>query len=454
VNLKQYKNIYFLGIGGIGMSALARYFNSRSFHVLGYDKTPSELTDSLKNENISIHFDEEYDLSQLSKEDTFVIYTPAIPKNFSELTYFQKNDFIILKRAEVLGLITESSKGIGVAGTHGKTTTSTLLAHVLHESDLGCNAFLGGISSNYDSNIIINKNSEYSVIEADEFDRSFLKLKPFASILTSTDPDHLDIYGNDETIKDSFQEYIDLTADLGCCVIKKELGVEFKGRNFTYSINEPDADFFANHFRYENGAFLFDIKDNINGAYYKGIELGLPGIHNAENATAVFAMVKFLGLNPENVLASFKSFQGVKRRFDIHVKGKKVYIDDYAHHPSEIKAFLSSVRLLFPTKKIRSIFQPHLYSRTNDFMDDFALELSNVEESHIMPIYPARELPMTGVTSEALLAKITTNKKLLEKDKLIDSLGQGDYDVLVTMGAGDIDRFIEPIKEFIRKENG
>ncbi len=453
MELKNFNSIYFLGIGGIGMSALARYFHSQGFKVSGYDKTPSEITSQLISEGIEVRFQELSHLCSFDLKKDLIVYTPAIPKDFSELLYFQKNEFNVLKRSQVLGLITKASKGIGVAGTHGKTTTSTLLAHVLHESDLGCNAFLGGISSNYQSNIIINKESEYTVVEADEFDRSFLQLSPFCSILTSADPDHLDIYQNDETIKKTFQEYIDLTNELGCCVIKKELGYEFKGRNFTYSIVDPEADFYGDKFRYENGAFLFDLKDKLNGQKIRGVELGLPGIHNAENALAVFAMCKFLNIPEDSIFQSFKTFKGVWRRFDIHQRKPKVYIDDYAHHPKEIKAFLDSVRLLYPGKKIRSIFQPHLYSRTADFMDEFAEELSVVDECHVMPIYPARELPIPGITSEKLLEKVRAPKRLLEKEQVLDSLKDGDYDVLVTMGAGDIDRFVQPISEQLKSGN-
>lgn len=451
MELKDYHNIYFLGVGGIGMSALARYFKSQDFRIFGYDKTPSDLTAELESEGIEIHYDEKFDLSGFNPESTFVVYTPAIPNDFSELVYFKERGFKILKRSEVLGLITKSSKGIGVAGTHGKTTTSTMLAHVMHLSDLGCNAFLGGISSNYNSNIIINKNSEYSVIEADEFDRSFLQLSPYCSILTSIDPDHLDIYGTQEILRETFGEYLELTNQLGCAVVKKELEYHFSGRNYTYSVNESDADFYGHRFRYENNKFCFDIKDNLNGKIYRGIELGLPGVYNAENATAVFAMASFLNVDTQNVIQALASFKGVKRRFDMHVNGSKVYIDDYAHHPKEIKAFLSSVKLMFPNKKIRSIFQPHLYSRTQDFMDEFAQELSVVDESFVMPIYPARELPIEGVTSEALLDKMTGNKRLIQKEEMMDQLNQGDFDVLVTMGAGDIDRFVKPLTDEMKK---
>lgn len=427
------------------MSALARYFHSQEFKVSGYDKTPSDLTKQLEAEGIQIAFEAKESLENFDSEKVLVVYTPAIPKDFPELVYFQKEGFQVLKRSQVLGLITKASKGIGVAGTHGKTTTSTLLAHVLNHSELGCNAFLGGIASNYNSNIIINKESEYTVVEADEFDRSFLQLSPFCSILTSADPDHLDIYGNDESIKQTFQEYIDLTDRLGCCVVKKEIGYQFEGRNYTYSINDPEADFFGDKFRYENGSFLFDIKDNLNGKNIKNVELGLPGIHNGENAIAVFAMCSFLNVPEDIILEGLKSFKGVWRRFDIHLKKPIVYVDDYAHHPKEIKAFLDSIRLLYPGKKVRSIFQPHLYSRTQDFMDEFAEELSKSDECFLMPIYPARELPIPGVTSEKLLEKVQGEKRLIKKDELVESLSDGSYDVLVTMGAGDIDRFIQPI---------
>lgn len=434
------------------MSALARYFKSQGFEVLGYDKTSSDLTLNLEKEGIEIHYDENHDLSRYQSHSTLVVFTPAVPTDFSELIFFKNNNFQILKRAEILGMITKRSKGIGVAGTHGKTTTSTLLAHVLHQSELGCNAFLGGISSNYNSNIILNEHSDISVIEADEYDRSFLNLSPFCSILTSADPDHLDIYGNDETIKKTFQEYLDLTDKEGCCVVKKELDYYANSRLITYSIIDDSADYYASSFRYEKGSFLFDLHDGILNKKHQNIELGLPGIYNAENATSVFAMCRFLGLSSDMIIKAFKSFKGVKRRFDIHVKSNKVYIDDYAHHPKEIKAFIESVKLMFPGKKIRSIFQPHLFSRTQDFMDEFAAELSKVDQSFVLPIYPARELPIPGVTSDVLLAKIRTKKKLIEKEDLMDSLLDDDFDVLITMGAGDIDRFVQPFKKYFEGE--
>lgn len=450
VDLSKFKKIYFLGIGGIGMSALARYFHQKGFEVSGYDKTPSSLTDTLMEEGISIHFE---DLgsnvsNQIEKESTLVIYTPAIPKNMLEYNFILDQQFTILKRAQILGLITRNSKGLCVAGTHGKTTTSTMLAHMLYTSLLKCNAFLGGISSNYNTNFIASTSSEYTVIEADEFDRSFLQLIPFASIITACDADHLDIYGDEENFLKGFQEYANLIESQGLLVIKKGLPLKSTAKTITYSLTE-EADFQGKNLRSENGMQVMDVFFQDNS--WDKIELGLPGIHNAENALACIALCVFLGLTEDEIRHGLTTFLGVKRRFEYHVKTDDiVYIDDYAHHPTELKALIDSVRLLYPTKQISLVFQPHLFSRTNDFMEGFANELSKVDNLYLLPIYPARELPMPGVTSDVLLSKITSKTKhLVEKDALINLIELSTNQVVLTVGAGDIDRLVKPLKEKI-----
>ncbi|MES2587934.1 MAG: UDP-N-acetylmuramate--L-alanine ligase [Bacteroidota bacterium] len=448
MNLEKYKNIYFLGIGGIGMSALARYFNLIGFNVAGYDKTPSPLTEELQKEGIDIHF-EDFGTSipapYSNKEETLVIYTPAIPQNLGEYLHLKHNEFTLLKRAQVLGLITQNSKGLGVAGTHGKTTTSTMLTHLLNESRLKCNAFLGGISSNFSSNFVSDENSELTVIEADEFDRSFLQLHPYATIITSTDADHLDIYGDAKTFLEGFQLYANQIDNNGLIVMKKGLELNSETNIQTYAINQK-ADFEGKNLRIEDGKFFMDITSpNFS---WENIELGLPGIHNAENALACIALCTFLGLNETEIRHGLKTFKGVKRRFEYKIRTEKiVYIDDYAHHPTEIKALVDSVKLIYPDKKITGVFQPHLFSRTRDFIDGFAHELSQLDELILLPIYPARELPMEGITSEFLLSKCTnTNKKVLFPKEALEVLKNRVEGVILTIGAGDIDRIVPELK--------
>lgn len=447
-SLESFKNVYFLGVGGIGMSALARYFKLKGLVVGGYDKTPSVLTAALEIEGIEIHFEdlgENIPLKYKNKSTTLVVFTPAIPKELKELNFFQENDFTLLKRSQVLGLITRSSKGLGVAGTHGKTTTSTMLTHILNESHLKCNAFLGGISANFNSNFVASETSEYTVIEADEFDRSFLQLSPFASIITSTDADHLDIYGDAETFKTGFQAYANQIDEKGILILRKGLELTSTAPICTYAINEM-ADFSGVNLRSENGYFCMDVKTP--GGSWDNVDLGLPGIHNAENALACIALCNFLGLSEEEIRHGLKTFKGVKRRFEFQVRTEQlVYIDDYAHHPTEIKALVDSVRLLYPDKKITGVFQPHLFTRTRDFIENFAKELSKVDELILLPIYPARELPIEGVTSETLLHLCTVdNKKVLSPNEAIALLGKRTDGVLLTIGAGDIDRIVEPLK--------
>lgn len=448
IALSKYTKVYFLGIGGIGMSALAKYFISEGKEVLGYDKTPSTITDDLLKLGGKIHFE---DLGNgvkeiTSKENTLVIRTPAVPVNFGELLAFQEEEFQIFKRSEVLGILTRNYKGLGVAGTHGKTTTSCLLAHVLNESSLHCNAFLGGISSNFGSNFLSNPEAEFTVIEADEFDRSFLQLKPFASIVTAMDADHLDIYGTVENFNKGFEDYANLIDADGLLVLKHGLALKPNAKTVTYAVNDSNANYNATDLRFENEQFIFNVTGpNIK---WENVILGIPGIHNAENALSCIALLLWLGLSEGEIRHGLSTFKGVKRRFEYHCKSDNfTFIDDYAHHPTEIKAFLDSIDLLYPNRKVVGIFQPHLFSRTRDFFDGFAEQLSRLDELILMPIYPAREEPIEGVTSEALLDKITAKaKSIVEAANMLSHIENLDDCVLLTIGAGDIDRLVQPIK--------
>jgi UDP-N-acetylmuramate--alanine ligase len=448
IRLSQFDRAYFIGVGGIGMSALARYFVAQGWKVAGYDKTPSVLTDQLIREGVAIHFD---DLgSELPEEfttaTTLVIYTPAIPGDHGELNFFLKQGAVLLKRSEVLGLITRQSKGLGVAGTHGKTTTSSMLAHVLNESSLGCNAFLGGIATNFESNLVLHPSSAFTVIEADEFDRSFLQLTPYASIVTSNDPDHLDIYGDANYFREGFRLYSELIDPKGILIQKEGLDLRAACAKRTYGIDSSTADLSGFNLRFSEGTFLMDVR--CGAEIWEGVELGIPGIHNAENALGCIGLCQFLGLSEAEIRHGLKTFAGVKRRFEYKVrKPKLVYIDDYAHHPTEISALVSSVRLLYPGQKIIGIFQPHLFSRTRDFFQGFAEELAKLDELVLLPIYPAREEPIPGVTSAALLEKISmANKQLLDPKAALEQIGMREEGIILTIGAGDIDRIVEPLK--------
>lgn len=452
ISLVNYKNVYFLGIGGIGMSALAKYFIAEGKAVGGYDKTTSPITDNLIELGAQIHFEdrnEQIPLPFSNKKETLVIRTPAVPANFGELHFFQRENFSLFKRSEILGVLTRNYKGLGVAGTHGKTTTSCLLAHMLHESHLKCNAFLGGISSNFNTNYIGEKNAEFTVIEADEFDRSFLQLKPYASIITAMDADHLDVYGTVENFQQGFLAYADLVDDDGVIVSHYGLPIQTKTEQYTYATNNANADFHITDIRFENEAFLFTIHGP--NLLWKDVELGIPGIHNAENALACVILCLWLGLEEEVIRHGLKTFKGVKRRFDYHIRTKDlVYIDDYAHHPTEIKALLDSIELLYPNRKKIGIFQPHLFTRTRDFFDGFVEQLSRLDECILMPIYPAREEAIEGITSEKLLEKITAKEKqILQAHEIPNYTKTLNNTVLLTIGAGDIDRVITPIKQAI-----
>tara|TARA_B110000285_G_scaffold84373_1_gene96844 strand:+ start:3318 stop:4703 length:1386 start_codon:yes stop_codon:yes gene_type:complete len=452
-HIAQFDRAYFIGIGGIGMSSLSRYFNNLGWKVAGYDKTSTPLTQTLEQEGIEIHYDDlGPSIPELfqNKEKTLVIYTPAIPINHGELMHVKHNDFQLFKRAEVLGMITRNTKAIGVAGTHGKTTTSTILTHLLHTSNLKCNAFLGGIATNFNSNFVSSKESQLTVIEADEFDRSFLQLNPFASIITSTDADHLDIYGSENQILEGFQEYINLTDKAGFVV--KHINANIKHSNLiTYNAEIAEssmlADYNGYNLQFKEGKFSFDLK--IPNGIWENIILGIPGIHNVANAIACIITAIELGVSEKTIRLSLETFKGVKRRFEYHIKKEnKVYIDDYAHHPTEIKALVSSIRLLYPNKKITAVFQPHLFTRTQDFFNEFAKELSEIDDLVLLPIYPAREEPITGVTSDALLSIISSNHKIvLKPNDAIQHCVTSQSEIILTIGAGDIDEIINPIKQ-------
>ena len=449
ISFDQFNAAYFVGVGGIGMSALARYFKSLGWEVSGYDKTPSALTHELINEGIHIHFEDlgEVAISTLPNiQQTIFIYTPAIPRDHKELAFIRDKGLSLFKRSEVLGLITRQSKGLGVAGTHGKTTTSSMLAHILNQSSKPCDAFLGGIATNFNSNLLIGKGAEYTVIEADEFDRSFLQLKPFASIVTSTDADHLDIYGDSNEFIQGFQQYTQLIDPAGCLVKREGLDVYSSAETITYALDSESADYAASNLRMDDGRFYMDVRTP--KTLWSQVELGIPGIHNAENALACIALLEFLSVSENEIRTGLSTFLGVKRRFEYHLrKPNLVYIDDYAHHPTELSALISSIRLLYPDKKITGIFQPHLFSRTRDFFDGFAKELSKLDDVILMPIYPARELPIEGVTSEALLEAISLkSKKILSPEEVLESFKGFKEGVVLTIGAGDIDRIVEPLK--------
>ena len=443
MNIDKINSAHFIGIGGIGMSNLARYFLSRGVLVSGYDRVESNLTKSLISEGAVIHYLDE--IQQIRNIDSLdlVVYTPAIPENNQQLSYFNQSTVTLLKRAEVLGEITKGSYCVAVAGTHGKTTTSCIVAHMLEYSGVGCTAFLGGIATNYNSNFILNSNTKFVVVEADEYDRSFLNLSPDIVLLTSIDADHLDVYGSEEQVQDSFQEFVNLIPTNGNLISNFGLKI-LRDSKTTYGENK-NADFNIINKRVKDGEHYFDLEYGSN--LIQNIQLGIQGNHNIHNAVAVFALGLELGIDKEIIKNSFATFKGVKRRFEYKIKTESlIYIDDYAHHPKEIEACLNSVKELFPGKKITVVFQPHLYSRTKDFLDDFGLSLSNIDEVILLDIYPARELPIPGVNSTILLDKISCqNKMLVEKKELIPELENRFLEVLLTLGAGDIDELVSPI---------
>lgn len=450
--MNKYENYYFLGIGGIGMSAIARYFNHAGYRVSGYDRTPSALTAQLEKEGIAIHYENRIDAIPEDVEKTFVIYTPAIPADLGEFIHIREKGYPMCKRSRALGEIARNQKCLAVAGTHGKTTTSTLLAHLLTSSGEGCNAFLGGISKNYDTNLLLSKNNVL-VAEADEFDRSFLQLFPDIAVITAADADHLDIYNDYAHVVEAFGEFASQIRPEGALILKYGVDIpldKVKGRIYRYAYDTP-CDFYASDIKgIEGGKFDFTI--NTPMCRIEHCSVGVPGWVNVENAVAASAIAILHGSDPKAIREGLATFSGVKRRFDIHVNGTKhAYIDDYAHHPNELKAAISSMRNIFPGRKLCGIFQPHLYTRTRDFADEFAQALSNLDSLIMLPIYPARELPIEGVRSEMIFDKVTIDDKVLvEKDKLMETIKSRETDVLGTFGAGDVDRFIPVIEEYVK----
>jgi len=450
MNLEKIHSIYFIGIGGIGMSALARYFNARGKKISGYDRTSSELTGELMREGMQIHFEENTEI--IPKEVDLVVYTPAIPDDHEELKFYREHHYHVVKRSELLEAVTKDSFTIAVAGTHGKTTTTSMIAHILKDSDYDCTAFLGGIAANYNSNFLIGKNNTI-VVEADEYDRSFLKLHPAIGVITSCDPDHLDVYGNEEGVVKAYGDFANQIKSDGVLITKKKLPFLAYYSHFNtqfYSVSD-DTDFHANNLHLENGTYTFDFSTPEYSI--TNIHLAVAGYHNVENAVAAGAVGFQLGIEKKKIQNALSTFKGVKRRFEFIFRNEKtVFIDDYAHHPYEIRAFLKSVREIFPNKKITCIFQPHLYTRTRDFADDFGKSLSLADEVILLPIYPARELPIEGVSSEMLLDKISVpNKKVVEKNDLINELQKRKLEVLLTVGAGDIDQMVEPIAQMLKQ---
>lgn len=457
MNIETIKSVYFVGAGGIGMSALVRYFLSKGKNVAGYDKTPSDLTETLIKEGADIHYDDNICLIPdycKDKESTLVVFTPAIPNTHSELSYFRNNGFEIMKRAQVLGIITKSSRGLCVAGTHGKTTTSSMLAHLLKQSHVDCNAFLGGILKNYNSNLMLSDKSDLTVVEADEYDRSFHWLSPYMAVITAVDPDHLDIYGTEDAYRESFEHFTSLIRPGGVLLLKK--GVNIKPRlnenvrMYTYSASDG-GDFHAKNIRIGNGEIIFDFYGP--EVEIKDVSLGVPVKINIENGVAAMALAFLNGVTEEEIRKGMASFEGPARRFDFHLKKDDiVLLDDYAHHPAELKASIISVKELYAGKRITGIFQPHLYSRTRDFASDFASSLSLLDELVLLDIYPAREEPIPGVTSEIIFKDVTiSDKHLIKKEELLDYIKSNlsTFEVVVMLGAGNIDRLIEPVKQIL-----
>ena len=456
MELKDIKSVYFVGAGGIGMSAIARYFLNKKLVVAGYDKTPTALTKELEKEGMSIHYEENVSLIPEACKDnktTLVIYTPAIPAEHKELVYFHENGFTIEKRAQVLGTLTRTHKGLCVAGTHGKTTTSTMCAHIMHQSHMDCNAFLGGISKNYGTNYILSDKSDYVVIEADEFDRSFHWLRPWMSVITATDPDHLDIYGTKEAYLESFRHYTELIQPGGVLIIHKNLEmkqhVQEGVKIYEYSLTE--GDFHAENIKIDNGEITFDFISPIENV--TGVELGQPVPINIENGVAAMAMAQLNGCTAEELRNGMKTYGGVDRRFDFKIKNDKlVFLSDYAHHPQEIFQSAKSIRELYKDRKITAIFQPHLYTRTRDFYKDFANSLSLLDEVILCDIYPAREQPIPGVTSKLIYDNLKpgVEKSMIHKEDVLDLIKKRDFDVLIVLGAGDLDNYVPQMAEILK----
>ena len=457
MNIETIQSVYFVGAGGIGMSALVRYFLSKGKVVAGYDRTPSELTQHLIEEGAQIHYEENINLIPDACKDpatTLVVLTPAVPQEHAELTYFRDNGFEIQKRAQVLGTITHSSKGLCVAGTHGKTTTSTMTAHLLHHSHIGCTAFLGGISKNYGTNLLLSPSSPYTVIEADEFDRSFHWLSPYMSVITATDPDHLDIYGTEQAYLESFEHYTTLIPPGGALIIREGISLQPKVQEGVkiYTYSRDKGDFHAENIRIGNGEIFIDfIGPDIR---IDNIQLGVPVSINIENGVAAMALAYLNGVTAEEIKQGMASFRGVDRRFDFKIKNDQiVFLSDYAHHPSEIKQSVMSMRELYRDKKITAVFQPHLYTRTRDFYKDFADSLSLLDEVILVDIYPAREQPIPGVTSQLIYDNLRPGieKSMCKKEEILDVLKTKHIEVLITLGAGDIDSYVPDICELLTR---
>ncbi|GAA3578622.1 UDP-N-acetylmuramate--L-alanine ligase [Snuella lapsa] len=444
MNLSSIHNIYFVGIGGIGMSALARYFKANDKQVAGYDKTQTDITNSLEELGVAVHFEDAIENigdAFLDKRTTLVVYTPAVPRDHKELEYFNGHGFVVLKRSQVLGIITQNTFCLAVAGTHGKTTTTSILGHLMFESNVALTAFLGGVSENYNSNLII-KGTEVSVVEADEFDRSFLTLSPDIACITSMDADHLDIYGVADALNESFAAFAKKIKPNGKLFVKRGLPLQ----GITYGI-EDDSDYSVQNIKIKNGAYVFDVKTP--KTILKDLEFNLPGRHNLSNALIALAMAVEYGCPYQQLAKALASYKGVKRRFTYHIKTKDmVFIDDYAHHPEEINAVHQAVREMYPDKRVLAIFQPHLYTRTRDFVNEFAKSLSQFDEVMLLDIYPARELPIEGVTSEWLMGKINcTNKQMVSKAELLEKIHESKAQVMLTIGAGDIGEQVKYIKK-------
>jgi UDP-N-acetylmuramate--alanine ligase len=450
--MAKFSKVYFIGIGGIGMSAIARYYRFKGFPVAGYDKTPSDLTRALEDEGINVHYTDDVDYIPKDVDSTLVVYTPAIPQDLKELVYVKEHGYPLVKRSRMLGEIASVQTCLAVAGTHGKTTTSTLVAHILTESGEGCSAFLGGISKNYGTNLLTSQNPVI-VAEADEFDRSFLQLRPATAVITAMDADHLDIYGTHEEYCKAFKAFASqVTRSL---IIKKGLditGEDTKAKIFTYSYDDPSADYHAvNPHPDELGHYIFDL------VHHKGVieevRCGIPGWVNVENSVAAAAVCLRQGVKPEAIKNAIGTFEGVVRRLDVHVASPGLtYIDDYAHHPRELSSAISSIKAMYPGRKLTAVFQPHLYTRTRDFAEDFAKSLSEADKLILLDIYPAREEPIPGVTSEIIFDKVTAPEKiLLKKEEFMDYMKKEPVDVLATFGAGNIDRFIVPLTEMLEQ---
>ena len=459
-NIHNIKSVYFVGAGGIGMSALVRYFVAKGYNVAGYDKTPSPLTQTLQKEGADIHFEESVDaIPQCfkDKETTLVVYTPAVPQDHAELIFFRDNGFEVEKRAQVLGFLTRKHKGLCVAGTHGKTTTSAMIAHLMHQSHVDCNACLGGITKNYGTNYIFSDKSEFVVIEADEFDRSFHWLSPYMTVITATDPDHLDIYGTKEAYLESFEKYSSLIQPGGALVIHRglEMKPQLQEGVRVYEYAREEGDFHAENIRIGNGEITFDFVSPLGNI--TDIQLGVPVSINIDNGIAAMAIAQLNGLTPDEIRQGMKTYGGVDRRFDFKIKSDKVvFLSDYAHHPKEIAQSVKSIRDIYADKKIAAVFQPHLYTRTRDFYKEFADSLSLLDTVYLCDIYPARELPIEGVTSKLIYNNLRPGmeKFLIRKEDVVEIVTKGDFDVLVSLGAGDLEDYVPQIEQALRAKFG